>query len=236
MISGSMLDVEEVHTYYGESHILQGVSLNIEQGENVALIGRNGVGKTTTLRSILQLTPPRSGSIRYAGEEITGKATHEVAAKGIGWIPEDRRIFDHLTVAENIKAATPEATDSDKAYDLVYDVFPDLQELQGKEGGSLSGGQQQMLAIARGLVGENELLLIDEPSEGLAPMIVERVVEALSEIAKEKTILLVEQNFSMAMDLTDRYYLLDNGEVVGTGDSDAVSRDDEIIQKHLLTA
>lgn len=231
-----MLELENIHTYYGESHILRGVSMTVEAGENVALIGRNGVGKTTTLRSILQLTPPRSGTIRYADTEITGMPTHTVAGRGIGWIPEDRRIFSHLTVAENIEAATPPGTDLAAAYDLVYEVFPDLQERQDQDGGDLSGGQQQMLSIARGLVGDNELLLIDEPSEGLAPMIVDRVVAALKEIAEEKTILLVEQNFSLAMELTDRYYLLDNGEIVATGDSTDASRDDPAIQNHLLTA
>lgn len=231
-----MLELENIHTYYGESHILRGVSMTVAEGENVALIGRNGVGKTTTLRSILQLTPPRSGTVRYMGTDITGESTHTVTRQGIGWIPEDRRIFSHLSVAENIKAATPPDGDIEAAYALAYDVFPDLQERQDQDGGDLSGGQQQMLSIARGLVGDNDLLLIDEPSEGLAPMIVDRVVEALREIAEEKTILLVEQNFSLAMDLTDRYYLLDNGEIVATGDSAGASRDDPVIQNHLLTA
>lgn len=231
-----MLELDNIHTYYGESHILRGVSLSVAEGENVALIGRNGVGKTTTLRSILQLTPPRQGTVQYNGTDITGRPTHEVAAQGIGWIPEERRIFSHLTVAENIEAATPTDGDLEAAYELVYDVFPDLEELEEQAGGDLSGGQQQMLSIARGLVGDNDLLLIDEPSEGLAPMIVDRVVKALAEIATEKTILLVEQNFSLAMDLTDRYYVLDNGQIVASGDSNDASREDEAIQKHLLTA
>ena len=228
-----LLELEEIHTYYGESHILQGVSLEVEEGENVALIGRNGVGKTTTLRSILQLTPAREGTVRFRGENVTGEETHEVARRGVGWVPEERRMFTHLTVAENIEVATPPDADLDAAFELAYETFPDLKRFQGKEAGNLSGGQQQMLAIARGLVGDNDLLLVDEPSEGLAPQIVQAVVDALREVGREKTLLLVEQNFPMAMDLTDRFYLLDHGQVVASGNSDDVSREDELIQKYL---
>jgi len=228
-----MLELDDIHTYYGESHILEGVSLDVSEGENVALIGRNGVGKTTTLRSILQLTPPAEGSVRYRGEELTGRETHEVAAMGIGWVPEERRMFTHLTVDENIEVATPPEADLGAAFELAYESFPDLRQFRDKDAGDLSGGQQQMVAIARGLVGDNDLLLVDEPSEGLAPLIVEQVIEAIDEVADDKTLLLVEQNFPMAMDLTDRFYLLDHGRVVGTGDSDDVSRDDELIQEYL---
>jgi len=228
-----MLELEDVHTYYGESHILEGVSMGVERGENVALIGRNGVGKTTTLRSILGLTPPRSGTIRFRGEEITGLETHEITRKGIGWVPEERRIFSYLSVDENIEIATPAGADLGEAYELAYDTFPDLREFRGKDAGDLSGGQQQMLAIARGLVGDNELLLVDEPSEGLAPLIVERVVEAIEGLAADKTLLLVEQNFPLAMDLADRFYLLDHGRVVGGGNSDEASRDDDLVRRYL---
>ncbi len=228
-----MLEVENIDTYYGQSHILEDVSLEVEEGESVALIGRNGVGKTTTLRSILQLTPPREGTIRYRGEDITGMETYQVAKRGMGWVPEDRRMFSHLTVEENIEVATPPEADLDAAYELAYDTFPDLAEFRGKEAGNLSGGQQQMLAIARGLVGENDLLLIDEPSEGLAPLIVEQVHEALESLREEKTLLLVEQHFEMAMDLTDRFYLLDHGEVITSGRSDEISRNDDLIRRYL---
>ena len=228
-----ILELEDVHTYYGESHILEGVSLSIEDGENVALIGRNGVGKTTTLRTILQLTPPRDGTVRYRGEDVTGDPTHEVARRGIGWVPEDRRVFSHLTVDENLEVATPPDADLAAAFELAFETFPDLERFRGKEAGNLSGGQQQMLAIARGLVGENELLLVDEPSEGLAPLIVEQVIEALETVSAEKTLLLVEQNFPMAMDLTDRFYLLDHGQIVADGASDEVSREDELIRRYL---
>lgn len=228
-----MLEVVDVHTHYGESHILEGVSLAVEEGENVALVGRNGVGKTTTLRTILQLTPPTAGTVRYRGEDVTGRATHEVARMGIGWVPEERRVFSHLTVEENVEVATPPAADLEAAYDRVYGTFPDLERFRETDAGDLSGGQQQMLAIARGLVGDNDLLLVDEPSEGLAPLVVEQVVDALAAVAAEKTVLLVEQNFPMAMELTDRFYLLDHGRVVAEGDSDEVSPDDELIRRYL---
>ena len=228
-----MLELEDVHTYYGESHILEGVSLSVEQGENVALIGRNGVGKTTTLRSILLLTPPSEGAVRFRGEGLVGRETHEVAGMGVGWVPEERRMFSHLTVDENIEVATPPEADLGAAFELAYDSFPDLRQFRDKDAGDLSGGQQQMVAIARGLVGDNDLLLVDEPSEGLAPLVVEQVIEAIEDVAADTTLLLVEQNFPMAMDLTDRFYLLDHGRVVGSGDSDAVSREDDLVRKYL---
>ncbi|WP_276261278.1 ABC transporter ATP-binding protein [Haloglomus litoreum] len=229
----SLLDVADIHTYYGESHILEGVSLEVEDGEVVALIGRNGVGKTTTLRSVLQLTAPRSGSITYRGEELIGKRTHEVADLGVGWIPEERRVFSQLSVAENIRVAVPKGGDVDAALELAFDTFPALDERSEANAGALSGGQQQMLAIARGLVGDNDLLLIDEPSEGLAPQIVADVAEAVQNAAREATILLVEQNLPLAMDLADRFYLLDNGQVVEDGEAVSGVTDDERIRRYL---
>ncbi len=229
----SLLTVEDVHTYYGESHVLEGVSMEIEAGEVVALVGRNGVGKTTTLRTILQLTPPRTGSVRYQETELVGKRTHEVAELGIGWIPEERRIFTQLSVEENVQVAVPEGDDVDAALDLAFETFPDLREHRSRDAGNLSGGQQQMLALARGLVGDNEILLVDEPSEGLAPLIVESVAEALSDAATDTTLLLVEQNLPLALDLADRFYVLDNGRVVDDGDADEVSADDERLRRYL---
>jgi branched-chain amino acid transport system ATP-binding protein len=228
-----LLAVEGVHTYYGESHILEGVSLSVEEGEVVALIGRNGVGKTTTLRSVLQLTPPSRGSIRYRGEELVGLRTHEVAERGVGWIPEDRRMFAELTVEENVRIAAPKDGDVAGAIERTYETFPAMEERSGAKAGALSGGQQQMLAIARGLVGENEFLLVDEPSEGLAPQIVADVAEAIHRAAEEATILLVEQNLPLAMDLADRFYLLDNGRVVKEGSTEGVSPDDEELRRYL---
>ncbi|MFC7229359.1 ABC transporter ATP-binding protein [Salinirubellus salinus] len=228
-----LLTVEDVHTYYGESHILEGVSLAVEEGETVALIGRNGVGKTTTLRSVLQLTPPRRGSIRYRGEELVGLRTHEVASRGVGWIPEERRMFAELTVTENIRIAVPKGGDVEAAIDRAFETFPALDERSSAKAGALSGGQQQMLAIARGLVGDNEFLLVDEPSEGLAPQIVADVADAIAAAAEEATILLVEQNLPLAMDLADRFYLLDNGQVVKEGSTEGVSPDDEELRRYL---
>ena len=229
----SLLELDGVHTYYGDSHILEGLSLAVEEGEVVALVGRNGVGKTTTLRSILQLTPPREGSIRFRDESLVGLETHDVAKRGVGWIPEDRRVFAQLTVEENLRAAVPDADSVGAGLALAFDSFPILEQRRGQEAGTLSGGQQQMLAIARGLVGENDLLLVDEPSEGLAPQIVADVAEALSTAAEETTILLVEQNLPLALDLADRFYIVDNGRVVDDGETATVTADDERFRRYL---
>jgi len=229
----ALLDVDDIESYYGESHILEGVSLSVERGEVVALMGRNGVGKTTTLRSILQLTPPRSGSVRYDGTELVGLRTHEVAEMGVGWIPEDRRIFSQLTVEENLRVSVPDGSDVADALSVAFETFPILDERREQAAGTLSGGQQQMLALGRGLVGDNDLLLVDEPSEGLAPQIVADVADALAATASETTMLLVEQNLPLALDLADRFYVLDNGRVVDDGDADAVSADDERLRRYL---
>ena len=229
----ALLDVADIETYYGESHVLEGVSLSVERGDVVALMGRNGVGKTTTLRSILQLTPPRSGSVTYDGTDLVGRRTHEVAEMGVGWIPEDRRIFSQLTVEENVRVAVPDGEDVDATVEFAFETFSELDSHRGRDAGTLSGGQQQMLAIARGLVGENDLLLVDEPSEGLAPQIVADVAQALADAATETTLLLVEQNLPLALDLADRFYVLDNGRVVDDGDASEVSADDERLRRYL---
>ncbi|AGB16653.1 ABC-type branched-chain amino acid transport systems, ATPase component [Halovivax ruber XH-70] len=229
----SVLELEDVHTYYGESHVLQGVDLQVEAGEIVALLGRNGVGKTTTLRSILQLTPPREGTVRFAGEDVTGLATSDVANRGVGWVPEERRVFGYLTVEENVRIAVGPDGEYESLRDEIFTLFPDLERFRDEEARNLSGGQQQMLAIARGMVGDNDLLLVDEPSEGLAPMIVEQVVDALREASAETTMILVEQNFPLAMDLADRFYLLDQGTVVESGSTEGVTADDERIRRYL---
>ncbi|WP_123534311.1 ABC transporter ATP-binding protein [Halosimplex salinum] len=229
----TLLELDGVETYYGESHVLEGVTLSVDEGEVVALVGRNGVGKTTTLRSILQLTPPREGSIEYRGEQLVDLETHEVADRGVGWIPEDRRIFSQLTVGENVRVAIPDDADTGEALAIAFDTFPILEERRDQEAGTLSGGQQQMLALARGLVGENDLLLVDEPSEGLAPQIVADVAEALNDAARETTLLVVEQNLPLALDLADRFYVLDKGRVVDDGDTAEVTADDERLRRYL---
>jgi branched-chain amino acid transport system ATP-binding protein len=229
----SLLELEDVETYYGESHILQGVDLEVAQGEVVALLGRNGVGKTTTMRSILQLTPPESGSIRFDGEELVGKDTYEVAESGIGWIPEDRRMFARLTVEENLRAAVPSSEAVATGLEQAYERFPILRERADQRAGDLSGGQQQMLAIARGLIGGNDLLLVDEPSEGLAPKIVTDVGEALLEASESIPILLVEQKLGLALDLADRFYVMDQGQIIDEGDTADVSTDDDRLRRHL---
>ena len=228
-----MLELEDVHTYYGESHILQGLDLAVEDDEIVALVGRNGVGKTTTLRTALGLTPPRRGTVRFNGDDVTGLEPHEIAARGMGWVPEDRRVFAHLTVAENLRVAAHAAADPDARLGEAYDLFPALERFADKEAGDLSGGQQQMLAIARGMLGDNDLLLVDEPSEGLAPQIVSDVVEALRAASADTTMVLVEQNFRLAMDLADRFYLVDHGVVVEEGDTEGVTSDDERVRRYL---
>ena len=229
----SLLELAGVHTYYGESHILQGVDLSVEEGEIVALLGRNGVGKTTTLRTIMQLTPPREGSIRFRDEEVTGMATNEVAQRGIGWVPEDRRVFGYLTVEENLRVATDDQSSFQRRRDDLFERFPDLERFRDREARNLSGGQQQMLAIARGMIGDNDLLLVDEPSEGLAPKIVQQVLEGLEAASEDTTMVLVEQNFPLAMELADRFYLLDHGAVVESGSTEGVTADDERIRRYL---
>ncbi|PSQ15291.1 ABC transporter ATP-binding protein [Halobacteriales archaeon QS_8_69_26] len=230
-----MVEVEDAHTYYGESHVLEGVSLSVREGENVALIGRNGVGKTTTLRTILQLTPPRRGTVRVKGADVTGMATHEVARRGVGWIPEDRRMFAELTVEENLTVSVRESERTAAELERAFETFPALREHRSRKAGNLSGGQQQMLAIARGLVGDNDVLLVDEPSEGLAPLIVETVADVLRDISQndDVSLLLVEQNFPLAVDLADRFYLIDHGQVVESGPTEGLTSDDERIARYL---
>jgi len=229
----SFLELEGVHTYYGESHILEGVDLHVDEGEVVALLGRNGVGKTTTMRSIMQLTPPADGSIRFQGEELVGKDTYEVADAGIGWIPEERRMFGRLSVEENLRASVPDTSAMGESLEFAYDTFPILRERNDQRAGDLSGGQQQMLAIARGLIGQNDILLVDEPSEGLAPQIVADVGEALLEASDSVSILLVEQKLGLALDLADRYYVMDHGKIIDQGDTAGVTAEDEQLRRYL---
>jgi branched-chain amino acid transport system ATP-binding protein len=211
-----ILEVKDIYTAYGLSQILFGVSLKVKRGEVVSLLGRNGVGKTTTLRSIMGLTPPRSGSIKFKGEEIAGKPPYQIARIGIGSVPEDRRIFPDLTVWENLDVAIKSSREGGPTWTMerVFELFPALEPLQNRRGGFLSGGEQQMLTIARALMGNPELLLLDEPSEGLAPVVVKHLGGQISRLREEgMTILLCEQNFRFSLDLSDRLYILEKGEV-----------------------
>lgn len=232
-MSEILLDVDSIHTYIGQFHILEGVSLRVRSGSITALLGRNGAGKTTTLRSIMGLNPPRHGSIRLAGEVISGRPAYDIARLGVGYVPEHRAIFRDLTVEENLRLAERKRGDLAHRSDLIMSLFPDLKRFYRHPGGKLSGGQQQMLAIARALVAENRLLLIDEPSEGLAPIIVEQIMAALRQMATETTILLVEQNFAMAAQLADEYYILDDGRSVQHGKMADLIHDQATINRYL---
>lgn len=231
-----LLDVDNIDTFYGLSHILFGVSLQVREGECVCLMGRNGAGKTTTFRSIMGLTAPRTGHVRFKGEVISGKASHVVARMGIGFVPEERAIFPDLTVWENLDVARKPspANKVDWTIERVYDFFPRLKERHKQMGGTLSGGEQQMLTIARTLMGNPDVLLLDEPSEGLAPLIVAAIGKLIREIKAEGiTILLAEQNTYFALGLSDRVYIIDDGRIRYTGEAQAVKDDPEIIREYM---
>jgi len=233
----SLLAVEAIHTYYGEAHILQGVSLTIGDGEVVTLIGRNGAGKTTTLRSIMGIARPRRGHVRWRGEDITRFGTHEIARRGIAWIPEERRVLPNLTVLENLRlgmlgGAAPNG--GAEVLDEVFGYFPRLRERIEHRGRFLSGGEQQMLAIARGLVSRPSVMLVDEPTEGLAPILVKNLTEILAMINRRgTTILLVEQTLEVALALSHRIYVMDQGQIQFEGTPDALRRDPTIQQRFL---
>ncbi|ARU62881.1 ABC transporter ATP-binding protein [Tumebacillus avium] len=230
----TLLKVEALQTYIGQYHILQGVELDVKAGGVTVILGRNGAGKTTTLRTIMGLTPPKSGKVIFQGEEIQGLAPHHTALKGIGYVPEDQGIFSDLTVEENLKLAIRKRDDATRErQDVVLELFPDLGIAWKRKGGNLSGGQKQMLAIARAFVNDNKLLLIDEPSKGLAPIVVEKVMEALLELKKRTTIVLVEQNFIMASGVGDDVFLLDDGRTVYQGTMQELQGDELIKQKYL---
>lgn len=215
-----ILEIKNIYASYGLSQILFGVSLQVAEGEVVSLLGRNGVGKTTTLRSIMGLTPPRSGSVLWKGQNISGKTPHQIAKLGIGFVPEDRRIFADLTVWENLDVAIKPSRGRTDPWTLkrVFELFPALEPIQTRRGGFLSGGEQQMLTIARTLMGNPDLLLLDEPSEGLAPIVVQQLGEQITRLRAEgMTILLCEQNARFSLELSDRLYILEKGQVRYSG-------------------
>jgi len=231
-----LLQVQDIHTYYGLSHILFGVSLEIERGECVCLAGRNGAGKTTTLRSIMGLTHPRAGAVLFKARAVQGHPPHWISHQGIGFVPEDRAIFPDLTVWENLDVARKPGTDSKTHWttERIFSVFARLAERADQLGGTLSGGEQQMLTIARTLMGNPDLLLLDEPTEGLAPLIVDAIGELILQIKAEgTTILLAEQNLHFALDVSERVYIIDDGRIQFTGTVAEVEARPDIVQKYL---
>lgn len=227
-----MLKVDSINTYYETSHILFDVSLFIEEGEVVCLLGRNGAGKSTTLKSIIGLVPPRNGSIHFKGGEILGKKPFQICRKGLGFVPEDRRMFSNLSVEDNL-LVVPEKKNSKWTLEKIYDVFPKLKELKNSKSMFLSGGEQQMLTIARTLMGSPDLLLLDEPSEGLAPVIVQDLRRLFKKIKKETTILLSEQNSKFALDLSDRSYIIEKGKILHESSVEELCRNPELHEKYL---
>jgi branched-chain amino acid transport system ATP-binding protein len=232
-----MLSLTNVNTYYGYSHILHDLSLEVEEGEIVVLLGRNGVGKTTTMKTIMGIQPPKSGKLLFLGEDITGLPPHRLARKGISLIPEDRRVIPNLTVYENLKLGSlvrGKIKDWESLLETIFDYFPRLKERLKQDGGKLSGGEQQMLTIARGLMANPKLMLIDEPSEGLAPKIVQEIMEIIQKLQNDGvTILLVEQHVEMAMRLSNnlRAYIMEKGEIRMCGTLDELNcRMDDVLR------
>jgi branched-chain amino acid transport system ATP-binding protein len=232
----AVLSVDDLHTYYGEAHILQGVSVEVGEGEVVTLIGRNGAGKTTTLRSIMGIAPPRRGHVRFRGADVTGLGPHEIARRGIAWVPEERRVLPNLTVLENLRLGMLGGGVRNGAghIDEVLSYFPRLRERIDSRGRFLSGGEQQMLAIGRALVARPGVMLVDEPTEGLAPILVQNLTEILAEINRRgTTILLVEQTLEVALALSHRLYVMDQGRIQFHGTADELRRDPAIQQRFL---
>jgi len=231
------ISVTNIHTYYGASHILQGLSLYVGKGEAVSILGRNGVGKTTTLRSIMGLTPPRSGRIEIEGEDVTGWPPHRIAALGIAYVPSERHIFPGLTVEENLRLAErPLPGGGGWTLDRVYAYFPILRTRRKQDGSTLSGGEQQMLAIGRGLMGNPEIMLLDEPSQGLSPILVQAVRDIIQNLVAEHglTLLLVEQNVRLTLKLARRHYLMaSKGKIEYMASTQELLQNEEIIKKHL---
>jgi branched-chain amino acid transport system ATP-binding protein len=231
-----MLEVSSINTYYGLSHVLFDVSLEVAEGEVVFVLGRNGVGKTTTMRSIMGLTPPRSGTITFKGRDTTGVPPHELAQLGLGYVPEDRRIFPQLTVQENLDVARKRGNSGKDGWtvEMVFSLFPALGQFKSRQGGSLSGGEQQMLTIARTLMGNPDLLILDEPGEGLAPVVVEQLLEQLKALKQQNlTMLISEQNLWFAGELADIVYVIDRGQTQYRGTAAEFEANQEIKDTYL---
>jgi len=230
-----ILEVENIHTFYGTSHILFGISLQVQEGESICLLGRNGAGKTTTLRSIIGLTPPRAGKIRFRGKEIAGSPPYRIAQMGMGFVPDDRRIFPDLTVRQNILVAKREREGGQWNLDMIYTLFPKLQSLEKHMGSQLSGGEQQMLTIARTLMTNPQLLLLDEPGEGLAPLVIRTMEVQLGQIKNMGlNMLTCEHNVGLALALSDRGYIMDKGTIRYQGTVEELRTNEEIRKKYLM--
>ena len=233
-VSEPILTVEGIHTFIGKHHILQGVSFSVYPGKVTVLLGRNGAGKTTTLRSIMGLLPPSQGIILFKNQAIHQRRSFDIARLGIGFIPEDRGLFNLLTVEENFRVAMfQEDKSTQQRLETILEIFPDLKRFWKAKAGILSGGQKQMLAIARPLVNKNELLLIDEPSKGLAPIVIEHLIEAIQRLTAQTMIILVEQNFYMASRLGNDFYLFDDGRTVLNGQMEELIQNEELKKRYL---
>jgi len=230
-----ILEVQDLVTAYGLSRVIHGISLEVEPGEVVCLLGRNGAGKTTTLRSIMGLTPPRTGRVTFKGEEITGRQPYEVARRGVGYVPDDRRIFADLTVEENLEIVRRVTRREGRwTRERVYQLFPLLRELRANRGGGLSGGEQKMLATGRALMGNPILLILDEPSEGLSPLMVRTLVEAIRQIREEGvTLLIADQNVKFARRVADRGYIMEKGNIRYSGRLEELWANEEVIRQYL---
>ncbi|MGE5842276.1 MAG: ABC transporter ATP-binding protein [Deltaproteobacteria bacterium] len=229
-----MLNIEDIHTYYGNSYILQGVSLSVEKGEIVTLLGRNGMGKSTTIKTVMGLVPPRAGRVLLHGVDLVGLKPYAIAQAGVGFVPEDRRTFPSLTVLENLNLPVKRGLAHGWSLEKVYEFFPKLKDRIGHRGFELSGGEQQMLAIARVLRMKSQLILMDEPTEGLAPLLVKAIEEILKQIKREGiTTLLVEQNSRFVTTVADRHYVLCHGRIVYEGSNEDFSTQEDVKREYL---
>ena len=235
-MSNNILEVKNIHSFINQFHILQDVDFVVPKGSITALLGRNGAGKTTTLKSILGLASVREGKVIFEGKEVQGMPPFEIAALGIGFVPEHRAIFRDLSVEENLKIAERTKGDLDRKRTFIFDLFPDLKKFLNLRGTELSGGQQQMLAIARALVADNSLLLIDEPSEGLAPVIIEHMIDAIRQLSEQSTVVLVEQNFLVASKLAEFFVIIEEGKSIASGLMKDLEADKAMIHRYLGAA